>query len=66
MEDPLHCDTSILRDFLIRTSLSDLIDSTNDVHYESFRMRQLMALKEGRAAATSHPGAGSSGQAIAT
>lgn len=48
VEDPSHSDTAILRDFLIRTCLSDLIETTSVLHYEGFRSRQLMALKEGR------------------
>ena len=48
VDDPYHCDMPALRDFLIRTAMSDLIETTAQVHYESFRARQLMALKEGR------------------
>ncbi|ODQ67342.1 putative Septin ring protein [Nadsonia fulvescens var. elongata DSM 6958] len=46
VEDETHCDFSYLRNFLIRTHLQDLIDTTADTHYETFRSKQLLALKE--------------------
>lgn len=46
VEDEAHCDFVKLRDFLTRTHLQDLIETTAMVHYESFRTRQLLALKE--------------------
>lgn len=45
------------------THLQDLIETTANVHYETFRTRQLLALKESAAGAqrsstaTPHPGA---------
>lgn len=39
-----------LRNFLTKTHLQDLIDTTSMVHYESFRSKQLLALKEQSAA----------------
>ncbi|KAJ3334179.1 cell division control protein [Gonapodya sp. JEL0774] len=47
VEDPTHCEFPHLRQFLTRTHLQDLIDTTAMVHYEAFRTRQLLALKEG-------------------
>ena len=46
VEDENHCEFSQMRHFLIRTHLQDLIETTAMVHYESFRTRQLLALKE--------------------
>uniref|UniRef100_A0A060SVY4 Cell division control protein 10 n=1 Tax=Blastobotrys adeninivorans TaxID=409370 RepID=A0A060SVY4_BLAAD len=46
VEDPNHCEFSTLRDFLITTHMQDLIDTTAHVHYELFRSKQLLALKE--------------------
>ncbi|CCE62050.1 hypothetical protein TPHA_0B03780 [Tetrapisispora phaffii CBS 4417] len=46
IEDIDQCEFVYLREFLIRTHLQDLIESTSFVHYESFRSRQLIALKE--------------------
>ncbi|KAI8902706.1 Septin-type guanine nucleotide-binding (G) domain-containing protein [Globomyces pollinis-pini] len=46
VEDENHCEFTHLRDFLTRTHLQDLIDTTATIHYENFRTRQLMALKE--------------------
>lgn len=50
IEDPAHCEFAHLKSFLISTHLQDLIDTTAYIHYESFRSRQLLALKE-----NSHP-----------
>ncbi|KAJ3071256.1 cell division control protein [Podochytrium sp. JEL0797] len=50
VENEEHCEFVALRNFLTRTHLQDLIDVTSMVHYESFRTKQLLALKE----ATSH------------
>lgn len=47
VEDVDQCDFVYLRDFLTRTHLQDLIETTALVHYESFRSKQLIALKEG-------------------
>jgi len=46
VEDDAHCEFNALRDFLTRTHLQDLIETTSHVHYESFRTKQLNALKE--------------------
>ncbi|KAG8624707.1 hypothetical protein KVT40_007774 [Elsinoe batatas] len=50
VEDENHCEFIYLRDFLIRTHLQDLIETTSQIHYESFRAKQLLALKESSAA----------------
>lgn len=46
VEDINQCDFVYLREFLIRTHLQDLIETTSYIHYEGFRARQLIALKE--------------------
>jgi len=46
VEDENHCEFSQLRNFLTRTHLQDLIETTGIVHYENFRTKQLVALKE--------------------
>lgn len=46
VEDINQCEFVYLREFLIRTHLQDLIETTSYVHYERFRSRQLIALKE--------------------
>lgn len=46
VEDINQCEFVYLREFLIRTHLQDLIESTSFIHYERFRSRQLIALKE--------------------
>lgn len=53
-----HCEFVYLRNFLTRTHLQDLIETTSQIHYETFRAKQLLALKESSAAggvATSRP-----------
>ena len=50
VEDPNHCEFVKLRDFLTRTHLQDLIETTSQIHYETFRAKQLLALKENSAA----------------
>ncbi|GAA5872488.1 hypothetical protein JCM3774_006836 [Rhodotorula dairenensis] len=50
VEDEAHCDFNYLRNFLTRTHLQDLIETTSLVHYEAFRSKQLLALKESSAA----------------
>ncbi|KAL0263491.1 cell division control protein [Diplodia seriata] len=49
VEDETHCEFVALRDFLTRTHLQDLIETTSQIHYESFRAKQLLALKESSA-----------------
>lgn len=46
MEDESHCEFTSLRNFLTRTHLQDLIETTSQIHYETFRAKQLLALKE--------------------
>lgn len=46
IEDVSQCEFVFLRDFLTRTHLQDLIETTSLVHYETFRAKQLIALKE--------------------
>lgn len=45
VEDENHCEFIHLRNFLTRTHLQDLVETTAMVHYETFRSNQLMALK---------------------
>jgi len=47
VEDATHCEFVHLRNFLTRTHLQDLIETTAQIHYEAFRSKQLIALKEG-------------------
>lgn len=55
LEDINQCEFVYLREFLIRTHLQDLIESTALIHYESFRSKQLIALKENaNSRATAH------------
>ncbi|WVW78876.1 hypothetical protein I302_100839 [Kwoniella bestiolae CBS 10118] len=49
VEDEKHCEFIYLRNFLTRTHLQDLIETTAQIHYESFRSKQLLALKESSA-----------------
>ncbi|OWZ48411.1 hypothetical protein LQV05_003341 [Cryptococcus neoformans] len=51
VEDERHCEFVYLRNFLTRTHLQDLIETTAQVHYETFRSKQLLALKESSAKA---------------
>jgi len=37
VEDPTHCEFVNLRNFLTRTHLQDLIETTAQIHYEAFR-----------------------------
>ncbi|KAL0946502.1 hypothetical protein HGRIS_012719 [Hohenbuehelia grisea] len=47
VEDETHCEFVNLRNFLTRSHLQDLIETTAQIHYEAFRSKQLLALKEG-------------------
>ncbi|QSL66335.1 hypothetical protein MERGE_000713 [Pneumocystis wakefieldiae] len=49
LENENHCEFVYLRNFLARTHLQDLIETTAQIHYENFRSRQLLALKESSA-----------------
>jgi septin 3/9/12 len=46
VEDPSHCEFVHLRNFLLRTHLQDLIETTSQIHYETFRAKQLLSLRE--------------------
>ncbi|OSD08309.1 septin ring protein [Trametes coccinea BRFM310] len=46
VEDERHCEFVHLRNFLTRSHLQDLIETTAQIHYEAFRSKQLLALKE--------------------
>jgi septin 3/9/12 len=54
VEDERHCEFNYLRNFLTRTHLQDLIETTAQIHYEAFRSKQLLALKD----ASTRPPAG--------
>ncbi|KAJ9062347.1 cell division control protein [Entomophthora muscae] len=43
VEDPEHCEFVQLREFITRSHLQDLIETTQHRHYESFRSQQIMA-----------------------
>ncbi|KAG2227675.1 hypothetical protein INT45_004717 [Circinella minor] len=49
VEDENHCEFVHLRNFLTRTHLQDLIETTAQIHYEAFRAKQLLAIKESTA-----------------
>ena len=55
VEDEDHCEFVSLRNFLTRTHLQDLIETTSQIHYETFRAKQLLALKESSAGHSSRP-----------
>ncbi|KAI8818840.1 Septin-type guanine nucleotide-binding (G) domain-containing protein [Fimicolochytrium jonesii] len=46
VENENHCEFVHLRNFLTRTHLQDMIETTGSIHYEAFRTKQLVALKE--------------------
>ncbi|KAI8982973.1 Septin-domain-containing protein [Pilobolus umbonatus] len=46
VENEDHCEFIYLRNFLTRTHLQDLIETTAQIHYEAFRAKQLLAIKE--------------------
>ncbi|EPX74652.1 septin Spn2 [Schizosaccharomyces octosporus yFS286] len=46
VDDENHCEFIYLRNFLMRTHLQDLIETTSVYHYERFRSKQLSTLKE--------------------
>jgi septin 3/9/12 len=50
IKDPSHCEFGAFRDFLLQSHLQELIEATALVHYETFRTKQLLALKESSAA----------------
>ncbi|EJT49545.1 septin ring protein [Trichosporon asahii var. asahii CBS 2479] len=55
VEDETHCEFVYLRNFLTRTHLQDLIETTSQIHYETFRSKQLLALKESSAKQQQQP-----------
>jgi len=46
VEDPSHCEFSNLRNFLMKTHLQDLIETTRLVHYETYRTNVLAKKKK--------------------
>ncbi|KAG1437743.1 hypothetical protein G6F56_012957 [Rhizopus delemar] len=68
VENEEHCEFIYLRNFLTRTHLQDLIETTAQIHYEAFRAKQLMAIKESSGSQPSFSPAPLSGspQAITT
>ncbi|ORX66494.1 cell division/GTP binding protein [Linderina pennispora] len=59
--DEGHSDFVHLRNFLLRTHLSDLVEVTAQRHYEQFRTSQLRQIKEMRAQQAAAAAAGQSG-----
>ena len=53
VENEEHCEFIYLRNFLTRTHLQDLIETTAQIHYEAFRAKQLLAIKESTQPASS-------------
>ncbi|KAK9981335.1 hypothetical protein ABG768_000881 [Culter alburnus] len=43
VENPNHCEFSLLRDFMIRSHLQDLKEVTHNIHYETYRAKRLNA-----------------------
>ena len=41
VENEQHCDFKNLRSLLIRTHMYDLIETTNEVHFENYRVNRL-------------------------
>lgn len=41
VENEKHCDFVLLRTLLLRTYLADLLETTNDIHYETYRRLRL-------------------------
>jgi len=44
IEDPDHCDFSLLRSLLLARNTMDLINATHNLHYENFRCKELSSL----------------------
>lgn len=57
VEDINHSEFVYLRDFLTRTHLQDLIETTASLHYENFRSKQLTTLKENAASSSARASA---------
>jgi cell division control protein 12 len=49
VENETHCDFRKLRSLLIRTHMLDLISTTEDSHYENYRLEQMETRKFGEA-----------------
>ncbi|KAI5283835.1 cell division control protein, partial [Ascosphaera acerosa] len=64
VEDETHCEFVYLRNFLTRTHLQDLIETTSQIHYETFRAKQLLALRENTAAAAAAAGGAAGGARV--
>lgn len=47
VENESHCDFKKLRHLLIRSHMSDLIETTEEVHYESYRLNEMATRKFG-------------------
>eukprot|EP01135_Chromosphaera_perkinsii_P002261 Nk52_evm47s221 gene=Nk52_evmTU47s221 len=55
IENEEHCDFTRLRNMLIRTHMQDLKDSTNEVHYENYRINKLSEIAATEANAEGNP-----------
>lgn len=44
IENQDHCDFVALRNMIIKYYMFDLLDTTNNVHYENFRCKKLSAI----------------------
>lgn len=55
VENEDHCEFTQLRNFLLRTHTEELIELTSVLHYENFRTKQLIALKESSTQHTKPP-----------
>ena len=49
VENEAHCDFRKLRSLLIRTHMLDLIHTTEEQHYENYRLEQMETRKPGEA-----------------
>lgn len=58
VENAEHCEFIHLRNFMTRTHLQDLIETTALIHYEAFRAKQLLAIKESTQSNTSQASLG--------
>lgn len=50
VEDENHCEFISLRNFLTRTHLQDLIETTSQIHYETYRAKQIHHIREASSA----------------
>lgn len=51
IDDPNHCEFGLVRDFIIRSQIDQLVQATT-VHYENYRKKQLITLRENTRAST--------------